>query len=957
MRLEVAKRIALGATVFGMVGAVSSQADRAVAPMVDVAENQRGLDIVVRDFSVTHPDFENFQEEAFYSFVTEPIKFPTRGSANTWKGFGLRHLGDKTWSGYSDNDEWMARRSNWDLYGCASTRTVDGGLGLGIAIGVQGYPTSYKSMDGRFESTVPEYIKTKIDQSAFAWYGEFSNCGANKVKMRGLSAELCHNFGASLDWSGAKQNCDAGAVCGRQDWAQIVYVTPGMVQQRLEFDASLAGTQEYVYEPKIKRARFACDNQYLEEQWFTDVPGTNKSTNAQLILNADPEREGFFVIDYNWNNGGYFPMDVIAPDFSWQGMAEGFDTYGPQSLSIYCPPYSYSGFDDQEDFLGQSTNKLCELWLASGGPRSETAAAVAATSNEVIDEEAVNASGIGLRHLRNYGFTMAGYAKFKYKLGKGEVFEFTGDDDMWIYVDGVLAVDLGGTHLAAAGKVDMDFLAANSHGCHPGDPLQDSCSAKVDANGIWLDESWHYLHFFYADRQSDGSNLRIRSSLSELAPSRFGQPAVGQVIIKVDENGVQTTKLMLNTALDSATRAQMVSKIDPATGEIMPSILVMRQEAKKNADGSVMLDATGNVVTETKVYGYYVTSIEAGGDKGASGVLYEIQGYMKDASGNLIKGGILGSDQIAFNFPYDKGIDDDAKLKSAYVNNPSVGTQVWNELLEWNKKMHFVVKSSSGKGVEGFPDTPGDWALVKFTAEPITPVIPQDTTIDRPDFTLAANELTNKAGSGELPLDFTGDLLLTNLPVVPGKDPMADLTEEDILRYTSATETGAPPPNTVTKVGGRSDGSQTRCYSSKGVESCASWAFATSGPFRVNVRVFDHLGHFVSQYQQTVTAEEFEKALDASNGGKPYGVCYDVNGKQLDQHGISGGMLVTVKMYPVSQSGRMLATGPYVYQLSIIKEKYEHCYMSQGASSVVMTDQYQRTNKVYRRGYRRVKVK
>ena len=68
-------------------------------------------------------------------------------------------------------------------------------------------------------------------------------------------------------------------------------------------------------------------------------------------------------------------------------------------------------------------------------------------------------------------------------------------------------------------------------------------------------------------------------------------------------------------------------------------------------------------------------------------------------------------------------------------------------------------------------------------------------------------------------------------------------------------------------------------------------------------------------------------------------------------------MLVTVKMYPVSQNGRMLATGPYIYQMTIIKEKYEHCYMSQGASSVVMTDQYQRTNKVYRRGYRRVKVK
>ena len=242
MKFDLAKRIALGATVFGMVGAVTSQAERASAPMVDVAENQRGLDIVVRDFSVTHPDFENFQEEAFFSFVTEPAKFPTLKSGLTWAGYDMRHIGAGTWSGYSDNQEWMSRRSNWDLYGCASTRTVEGNLGLGIAIGVQGYPTSYTTMDGKNSSTVPDYIKLKTDLSAFAWYGEFSKCGPNKIKMRGLAAELCSVTGNN-EWMGAAHNCNDATktnVCERQDWAQIVYVTPGMVQQRLEFDQSLA---------------------------------------------------------------------------------------------------------------------------------------------------------------------------------------------------------------------------------------------------------------------------------------------------------------------------------------------------------------------------------------------------------------------------------------------------------------------------------------------------------------------------------------------------------------------------------------------------------------------------------------------------------------------------------------------------------------------------------------------
>ena len=118
---------------------------------------------------------------------------------------------------------------------------------------------------------------------------------------------------------------------------------------------------------------------------------------------------------------------------------------------------------------------------------------------------------VGIRHLRNHSFTMMGYARFKYNKGAGEVFEVAGDDDIWIYVDGVLAVDLGGTHLPALGKVDMDFLASHAHGCHSGEPLStytgenENCDLERSSLS-WKHGSWHHLHFFYAERQSDASN-------------------------------------------------------------------------------------------------------------------------------------------------------------------------------------------------------------------------------------------------------------------------------------------------------------------------------------------------------------------------------------------------------------------------------------------------------------------
>jgi hypothetical protein len=128
----------------------------------------------------------------------------------------------------------------------------------------------------------------------------------------------------------------------------------------------------------------------------------------------------------------------------------------------------------------------------------------------------------------------------------------------------------------------------------------------------------------------------------------------------------------------------------------------------------------------------------------------------------------------------------------------------------------------------------------------------------------------------------------------------------------------------------------------------------------VNVRVFDHLGHFVSQYNKSVSAEDFTKALAKANGASSRTSCGEskvVNpGNALFPNG-SGAMLVAVKMYPVSQDGRKLGTGPYIYQMSVIKEEYEYCYMQGGTTPSYSYMRYQRTSETYRRGYRRLNKK
>ena len=925
MKLNTVKRLALSATICGLVGAMSSQAE--------VADNQRELDIIIRDFPVTHPDFENFQEEAHNSIY------------NGGKKSGGRTIGKypDTWHvSYTTNSEWSTRRSNDALFGCGNTQTPE----LGIAVGVNGYPHDLMSTSGAF-STMPDYVLALVDNSGYAWYGEFKDCQYDaklnplglKV-MRGLVTDLCSD--ASGTWAANladdKKTCSGTKVCKTHSWSQIVYTTPGMVEQKLYFPPDLTDCDANnncaldIYEPVITRARFACDNQYFE-QWYTDVEGMNKRTNTTLILDQDATEPAYFEIDKNWNNGGYFPLDSITEDgkFQWVSQKPLFpNQYGPQSLSIFCPPYAYQWADTQTDFMGENTESLCNAWLGAGGPRSENAAIDAALG------AAGKPNNIGLRHLRNYGFTMMGVAKFKYKKGQHEVFKFTGDDDMWIFVDGVLVVDLGGTHLAAAGTADMDYLAANMHGCRPDDPMKDSCAAKLGPDGTWLHDSWHYLHFFYADRQSDGSNLRIRSSLSELAPSRYGQPAVSKVLAKLDSAGNQTVTMYLNTTLDQTTIANIATY-----GTTQPPILVMR---------SVTDPATG--IKKTEVYGYYVTSIEEIASQGASGVQYNFTGVLKDINGNIVENQIIvGGDKVAFNFPYDQDAvnSDEYKQQKADYAAYGIDEATWKVMLQWNQTVYYKVTSSSGKSVVGFPDTPEDWSDVIFKAPTQGSPFVMDSAITRPDFTTQATILTNIAEShdGELPKNYTADLLFTSVPSGVGKNnnPLA-LTNEEKKAFSQSTPEGGSNPYTTPYVGGQQSVTS-MCYSN-GTESCFSVSYPVMGPFRINVRVFDHLGHFVSQYQETMDEAKLHAALGQ---GKVEPGCGDAL-----LYGETGAGLITIKMYPVSQSGREVGTGPYIYQVTFVQEAYTAC-IKEGASAWPHTLYYSRTFETYRRGYKRASTK
>jgi fibro-slime domain-containing protein len=93
----------------------------------------------------------------------------------------------------------------------------------------------------------------------------------------------------------------------------------------------------------------------------------------------------------------------------------------------------------------------------------------------------------------NFHFTLETHATFKY-IG-GETFRFTGDDDMWVFVNRRLAIDLGGLHNPQSAEVSLDTLAPS--------------------HGLVLGETYP-LDFFFAERHTVQSNFTIETSIADV---------------------------------------------------------------------------------------------------------------------------------------------------------------------------------------------------------------------------------------------------------------------------------------------------------------------------------------------------------------------------------------------------------------------------------------------------------
>ena len=121
-------------------------------------------------------------------------------------------------------------------------------------------------------------------------------------------------------------------------------------------------------------------------------------------------------------------------------------------------------------------------------------------------------------------------------------FKFTGDDDVWVFIDGYLVLDMGGAHTMATGTINFkDLVAVVNQAAQVGDPRtgtsstsggenRDSLEVKQDVTTNFPEElakvfrneyatgmsQVHTLTMFYMERGGIESNMSIEFSMSPI---------------------------------------------------------------------------------------------------------------------------------------------------------------------------------------------------------------------------------------------------------------------------------------------------------------------------------------------------------------------------------------------------------------------------------------------------------
>ncbi len=264
---------------------------------------------------------------------------------------------------------------------------------------------------------------------------------------------------------------------------------------------------------------------------------TGQAGNSLSQLYEDESDVNHLFIRSIYNESGYFEYDSTSNfahlnddgNFTVYDQIGSISDYGtPTGTHGQFLPYqdltegSYCSFTNQTDVLARP--------LPDNDPRK--------------GEKLYN---LGSRQDIDYQFGMEMEASFTQTAsgldawGHDIIFEFSGDDDFWFYVDGELVLDLGGVHSAMTGSINFrtgqvtssrgnstlyeifrsNYQARGLSESEIAQKLDEIFTQNSEGNYVFRDYTNHTMKMFYMERGAGASNLHMRFNLAAVKPGTF----------------------------------------------------------------------------------------------------------------------------------------------------------------------------------------------------------------------------------------------------------------------------------------------------------------------------------------------------------------------------------------------------------------------------------------------------
>lgn len=215
----------------------------------------------------------------------------------------------------------------------------------------------------------------------------------------------------------------------------------------------------------------------FDAEWLT-------TNNFATIVNSE-----FPMRKTTQNNVPYYEFDSAAKDTIW------FSGYGSDTLTTNYGNRDTDCVYDAVSNFGGGSNGVgffpFDASITNGGTTKNNA----------------NDYGFGMR--TDIEFNVGKDGKIN---GVDQVFNFTGDDDLWVYIDGKLVLDLGGAHKKAEGSIDFSTKTVTVRtGTKSVNNVTRNTSFEFDNQDP---SETHTLTMFYMERGMIESNLKFGFNFS-----------------------------------------------------------------------------------------------------------------------------------------------------------------------------------------------------------------------------------------------------------------------------------------------------------------------------------------------------------------------------------------------------------------------------------------------------------